>query len=153
MKTVKFRKPYSVLLSDRTRSNTITDETFHACFTQIDDPEMWDGIIRESEKEDYEPEELKKFRIFEEMTEEEVKEEIQHIYGQTNVKFYDDQGLKVGMTYEDNDGTWEITEIDGDDVTVVNVQEGNLNEGEECIVSVSEAKYFVTHDWNTGREI
>lgn len=51
----------------------------------------------------------------------------------------------VGMTYSDPEGEWEITEIDGTEVTIKCIQEGNLNEGREFGVSLEEAEYYLTH--------
>lgn len=91
MKKATFRKPHTVLLTNRYRTNVITGETIHDIFEQIDRPSMWDGIIYESEKADFEPEELQNLRIFEEMTEDEVKAEIEHIYGATEVTFSEEE--------------------------------------------------------------
>lgn len=54
------------------------------------------------------------------------------------------------MTYSDPEGEWEITEIDGTEVTIKCIQEGNLNEGREFGVSLEEAEHYINHrypDW------
>lgn len=49
----------------------------------------------------------------------------------------------IGRTYEDPEGIWEVIEVDGEEVTVKNIQEGNINEGKEFVVSLEEACYYL----------
>lgn len=49
----------------------------------------------------------------------------------------------IGEQYEDPEGIWEVIEVDGDEVTVKNIQEGNINEGKEFCVDYDEAKYYI----------
>ena len=58
--------------------------------------------------------------------------------------------VKIGMTYNDPDGVWEVVNINNDEtVDVKNVQEGNLNIGQVCVVSIEEAEWYIDHknDW------
>ena len=49
----------------------------------------------------------------------------------------------VGKIYEDPTGEFEVLEINGNQVTVKNVQEGNADFGHEYIVDIEEVKYFI----------
>ena len=60
--------------------------------------------------------------------------------------------MMIGETYEDPEGEWEITEVNGDQVTVKNIQEGNLNYGIEYMVSWGEAKYFLNGGYGKASE-
>lgn len=51
--------------------------------------------------------------------------------------------ITIGATYEDPEGIWEVTEINGEEITVKNIQEGNTDYGHECIVSAEEAAYYL----------
>lgn len=51
--------------------------------------------------------------------------------------------MLIGETYEDPEGEWEITSVDGDHVTVKNIQDGNADYGHECIVSYDEARHYL----------
>ena len=59
--------------------------------------------------------------------------------------------VKPGETYEDPEGEWEIIAVDGREVTVKQIQKGNINYGLEACVDAAEAWYFLTHDypWST----
>lgn len=53
----------------------------------------------------------------------------------------------IGKTYQDPEGIWEITAIDGDRVEIRQVQEGNINFGFESEVSLEEAEYFLNTEY------
>ena len=60
-----------------------------------------------------------------------------------SVEMTSESPVKVGATYEDPEGEWEITAVDGDQVTVKNIQVGNADYGHECIVSYDEARHYL----------
>lgn len=49
----------------------------------------------------------------------------------------------IGKTYEDPEGIWEIVEVNGNEVVIQNVQEGNLNFGKQFSVTAEEAEYYL----------
>ena len=49
----------------------------------------------------------------------------------------------IGETYEDPEGIWEVIEIKGEDVTIKNIQEENLNYGKEFLVPAEEVEYYL----------
>lgn len=49
----------------------------------------------------------------------------------------------TGKKYEDPEGIWEVTEVNGVGVTVKNIQEGNINEGKEFCVPFAEAMHYI----------
>jgi len=49
----------------------------------------------------------------------------------------------IGKMYEDPEGIWEIVEVNGNEVVVQNVQEGNLNFGKQFSVTAEEAEYYL----------
>ena len=52
--------------------------------------------------------------------------------------------VEVGMTYSDPEGEWKVTEVNGDKITIVNIQDGNPSKGVEGCVSREEALYYLT---------
>lgn len=55
----------------------------------------------------------------------------------------------TGQIYEDADGVWKVTEVDGEDLAkVLCVQEGNPHEGRTYYVPVEVAYYYL----NGGRK-
>lgn len=51
--------------------------------------------------------------------------------------------LVIGTTYEDPEGIWEVTEINGNLITVLQVQDENINFGKEFIVTREEVEYYL----------
>lgn len=51
--------------------------------------------------------------------------------------------IEIGSVYEDPEGVWKITDISGNQVSIINIQKGNLQEGQECIVPLTEVEYFL----------
>lgn len=55
----------------------------------------------------------------------------------------------IGRTYEDHEGIWEVKKIDEElqQATVLNIEEGNINEGKEFVVAISEVAYWLGAHW------
>lgn len=50
----------------------------------------------------------------------------------------------VGYSYSDPEGEWYIFDVDPEDsVWIRNIQDGNLNLGQECAISLVEALYYL----------
>ena len=51
--------------------------------------------------------------------------------------------IRKGATYRDPEGIWEIVDIYGDEVTVVNIDEDSLNEGDEYVLTREEIEQYL----------